>query len=60
MLHVDLTTEERQLLSELLTSTLSDLSYEISDTDDYDYRSQLKKKREALAKLKGAIDTARE
>lgn len=60
MPHLDLSNEERELLSDLLTSTIKDLGYEISNTDDYDFRSDLKKRRDALNKLKGDIDSARE
>lgn len=59
MLHVDLSEEEKGLLSELLDSTLRDLSYEISDTDLSEYKNKLKKKRDALVKLKEAIDSAK-
>lgn len=58
MIQVDLTNEEKELLSDVLSSTLKNLSYEIADTDAYDYREGLKKRRDALQKLKHAIDTA--
>ncbi|MGD8430732.1 MAG: hypothetical protein PVH31_10010 [Ectothiorhodospiraceae bacterium] len=59
MLHVDLTEEEKALLSEVLDGTLKDLSYEISDTDLHEYRDRLKRKREVLHKVKEAVDSAR-
>ena len=51
MPQLELTELEAKTLAETLTSVLSNLSYEIADTDNYDFREELKKKRDALARV---------
>jgi hypothetical protein len=46
-----LTDSERGALVEVLQSYLSDLSYEIADTDSHDFREGLKSKRALLEKV---------
>ena len=58
MIHLDLDEQERQILNETLQSYLSDLNYEIADTDGHDYREQLKARREVLKKIKEALEQA--
>jgi hypothetical protein len=58
MIHLDLDDRERQILDETLQSYLSDLNYEIADTDNMDYRDQLKAKRMVLQKIKDALETS--
>lgn len=58
MIHLDLDEQEKQILDIALTSYLSDLSYEIADTDKQDYREQLKARRVVLEKIKGALEQA--
>lgn len=58
MIHLDLDDQEREILDETLKSYLSDLSYEIADTDSQDYREQLKARRVVLEKIKAALDEA--
>jgi len=48
MSHLDLNPEQRATLVELLESSLSELSFEIADTDRMDFREGLKRKREVL------------
>ena len=55
MIQLELSDQEKQILDETLQSYLSDLSYEIADTDLYDFREQLKAKRAILEKIKEAI-----
>lgn len=43
-----LTDEEAELLREILDSVLRDLSYEIANTDNASYRSQLRSRRERI------------
>ena len=50
MVHLDLADNEARLLSELIESTLSNLSYEISDTDTKEFRDSLKAKRDFFSK----------
>ena len=47
-MQLDLDKEELEILTEVVTSYLSDLRYEIADTDSYDYRSQLKARETVL------------
>ena len=61
MIHLKLTLDERDLLIETLESYISNLRYEIADTDSMDFRERLKTK-EAMLKtvvnsLKQANDT---
>ena len=58
MIHLDLDEQEKQILDIALTSYLSDLSYEIADTDKQDFREQLKARRVVLEKIKGALEQA--
>ena len=58
MIHLDLDEQERQILDETLQSYLSDLSYEIADTDSMDYRDKLKAKRAVLLKIKEALESS--
>ena len=59
MIHIDLNEQERKILDETLQSYLSDLSYEISDTDDLDFREALKVRRSVLEKIKDAVEKAK-
>jgi hypothetical protein len=45
---LDLTSEETDLLREVLDSTLGDLRYEIADTDRSTFREQLRVRRRLL------------
>ncbi len=58
MIHLELADDEAVLLSEVLESTLSNLSYEISDTDTKEFRDGLKAKRDVLVKVKEALASA--
>jgi len=57
MIHLNLNIEERELLINVLESYLSNLRYEIADTDSLDFRNGLKKKEILLTKL---LDTLRQ
>jgi hypothetical protein len=48
---LSLTSEEQQLLVEVLDATVSDLGMEIADTDQKDYREGLKKRKMVLMKI---------
>lgn len=58
MATLQLTDEEQDVLTVLLEGDISDLRYEIGNTDSYDYRQGLKHKEQVLkailAKLRGA------
>lgn len=47
-MQLDLSLEEHEVLSDTLRSYLSDLSYEIGNTDSLDFRNELKRKAAAL------------
>lgn len=51
MIELKLTNEEAGDLKDVLTSYLSELRMEISDTDKYEFRQELKKKEKFLADL---------
>jgi len=59
MIKLNLDEGDVRVLAEILQSTLSDLSYEISDTDQHDFREGLKARREALKRVVAAIEQAR-
>jgi len=58
MIHLDLDDQEKQALSAVLKSYLSDMSYEIADTDRMAFRDELKAKRDLLQKVMDAVDKA--
>jgi hypothetical protein len=58
MIHLDLDEQEKQILDETLQSYLSDLSYEIADTDKQDFREMLKARRAVLQKIKETLEQA--
>lgn len=45
---LEISDAQQEYLAEVLKNVLSDLSYEIADTDVSTFRDQLKKKREQL------------
>ncbi len=60
MIHLDLDSNEKEVLSAALKSYLSDLSYEIADTDKMSFREALKAKRDILKKVLDAVDNTAE
>ena len=58
MIHLDLSENEKETLSSALKSYLSDLSYEIADTDKQSFRDELKARRKLLQKVLDAVDSA--
>jgi hypothetical protein len=57
MTHLDLNERERDVLVELLESSLADLRFEIADTDMRAFREQLKENRQVLS---GILDALKE
>jgi len=55
MIHLELDEQEREVLGNVLHNYLSDLSYEIADTDNLDFRNELKAKRAVLEKIQQAL-----
>lgn len=51
VIHLKLNIEEKEILIGVLESYVSDLRYEIADTDSFDFRTGLKKKEAVLTKL---------
>jgi hypothetical protein len=60
MINLDLDTLEQKTLIETLESYLSDLSVEIADTDRFEFREELKAKRNVLNKILSAVKGSRE
>jgi hypothetical protein len=57
MIQIDLTPDEQSELRTALESYLSDLRMEISHTDSYDFRKELKERKAALEKVLGALES---
>lgn len=55
MINLELDEQEREVLSKVLQNYLSDLSYEIADTDNLDFRNELKAKRAVLEKISQSL-----
>jgi hypothetical protein len=55
VIELELTLRERELVIEAIKSYLSDLRMEIADTDSFDFREQLKERKEALRTLLFAL-----
>ena len=55
MLNLDLSASEQGVLREVLADALSELSTEISGTDDKDFRDDLKDRRAVLQKVIAAL-----
>jgi hypothetical protein len=51
MIQLELATDEIKMLREVISSAHSELGYEIANTDNYDYRDQLKKKQALLKRV---------
>ena len=56
MIQLSLDEEERQALSVTLKSYLSNMSYEIANTDRMTFREELKAKRDLLQKVLDAVE----
>lgn len=56
VIHLDLTTEEKRTLIDVLGSYLSEMRMEIADTDSItDFKEGLKAKKEVVAKILDAL-----
>ncbi len=51
MITIELSQEEQATLIEMLEACITDLHSEIHHTDSYDYKEDLKKRRDILVKL---------
>lgn len=60
MINIDLSKDERDILKEILETTLSDLRMEIADTDKYDHRQTLKERKRILERTIKAVEEADE
>lgn len=54
---IELTEEEQALLIEILDSTVSDIKYEIADTDNSQFKEKLRSRKTALSRLLSKIRT---
>jgi hypothetical protein len=60
MVHLELSREDAEALAQVLESELSDLRYEISNTDSLDYREKLKRTKAVLEDVVGQLGAARQ
>lgn len=60
MVQLDLSRDEVGTLVSVLKHELSDLSYEIANTDSQDYRESLKTRKQVLAKVIDALTLNRQ
>jgi hypothetical protein len=58
MVSLELNTDDAALLKEYLERELSDLSYEIANTDRKDYRDQIKAQRDRLRAIANQLPAA--
>lgn len=56
MSHVELNDQEREMLTEVLKSFLSDLRTEVSHTDRLAYRDRLKAQEHLVREILGKVD----
>jgi len=54
---INISEEERELLIELLDSTVSDIKYEIADTDNSQFKEKLRSRKASLSRLLSKIRT---
>lgn len=54
-MNIDLSDADAELLAEILSRTISDLSPEIADTDNPIYRKELKERRDRMRDLLGRV-----
>lgn len=57
-MHLDLTSDQASELALLLDSALGDMSHEIASTDNYEYRAELKERREVIKSVRGQLGSA--
>jgi hypothetical protein len=55
MIQLDLTTDEREIMTTVLESYLSDLRMEIADTDRKAFRDMLKERKQVIRKVLSVI-----
>ena len=58
MIQIDISNNEASVLREILASDLSELGYEIANTDAKDFRDQLKTKQGLLRRVLGQLPEA--
>jgi len=58
MTNIHLEENQVQLLNEILESKVADLSYEIGNTPTYDFRQQLKERRDELNRIHEILQTS--
>ena len=55
MVSIDLSSDEKRVLVEVLTTCISNLRMEICDTDRKDFREEIKERKELLMKVVTAL-----
>ncbi len=58
MIQLSITPEEGKRLGEMLAEVLSELGYEIANTDSHDFRIQLREKQSLLKRVVGELGAA--
>lgn len=56
LISIDLTTEEHEIIKDVLESNLMELRSEITHTDSYDFKQMLKDRKAAVSKVLGALE----
>jgi|GEM_PF-2929503 len=54
---LELNDQQQEMLAELIKSALGDLSYEIADTNNHNFKDQLKLRRDALKELSQQLES---
>ena len=55
MIQMELSSEEAQVLRDVLNAVISNLGMEIADTDQKDYRDVIKERKQMLLKMVGSL-----
>ncbi len=55
MIQIDLNTEEKEILCDLLQVALSEMRMEIADTEQQDFRENLKRRKEVIEKALASL-----
>jgi hypothetical protein len=56
LISIDLTTEEHEILKDILESDLTELRSEITHCDSHDFKMMLKDRKAAVNKVLGALE----
>jgi hypothetical protein len=54
---LNLNDDQHEALSNLISNSVADLSHEIADTDNWEYRAMLRGRRDRLREISGQLDS---